>query len=29
MTLNYVGSKSYKDKTFEEFEDELLSDDDW
>ena len=26
-TLNYVGSKSYKDKTFEEFKDELLTDD--
>jgi len=26
-TLNYVGSKSYKKETFEEFEDELLGDD--
>jgi len=27
-TLKYIGSKSYIDKTFEEFEDELLGDDD-
>ena len=26
-TLNYVASKSYKNKTFEEFKDELLTDD--
>jgi thioredoxin-related protein len=28
-TLKYVASQSYKDKTFEEFKDELFTDDDW